>query len=291
MNDIYSVNEDKEEVLASHNSELPPNSTPFYRDCFTCLPRILKGTEYRERDLWLLYASLSTVLLYPIAIFLAFQFSYLFKDYNISNWITVTISALFLHTLLLLGVVISYLYCNKSGDWQNAFYFRNWKWFYIVEAIILEVALFIPLSIVAVCSMTFFTFLKSNLPTNFAKYIDTTPKLKLYLMKLDWGEFALVAVIAVFIGPVIEEILFRRVIFGFFARKLTLTLSLIFTSVIFAAVHFSIVNFLSLFLLATIWQLIFLYYKSLYPSIIFHMFHNGIAITILVVLKIIGFKI
>jgi len=290
MNDIYSINEEKEDDLAPSIVELPPHNTSFFRGCFSHLPNILKGTEYKERDLWLVYASISIILLYPIALFFAYQYSFLFKSYNMSSWIIVAISALFLHLFLLFGVVVSYLYCNKKGDWKSAFYFINWRWFYIIEAIVLEIALFIPLAITAVFSMTFFTFLKENLPTDIAKYIDLTPRLKLYLMKLDWGNFALVAIVAVFIGPIIEEILFRRVIFGFFARKLTLPLSLIFTSVIFAAIHFNIVNFLSLFLLAITWQLIFIYYKSLYPSIIFHMFHNGIAITILVILKLLEIK-
>lgn len=297
MDEIYSVNEEPNEAATPNVVELPPNNTPFYRGCFTYLPNILKeteflkGTESQERDVWLVYATISTILLYPIAFLLTFHFSHLFKKYDVSNWISITISTLLLHLLLLCGIFISYLYCNKIGDWKKAFYFRNWKWFYIIEAIILEVALFIPLAITAIGSMAFFTFLKKNLPTDIAKYIDTTPRLKLYLMKLDWGDFALVAIVAVFIGPIIEEIICRRVIFGFFARKLTLPLALIFTSIIFAAMHFSIVNFLSLFLLATIWQLIFLYYKSLYPSIIFHMFHNCIAISILAVLKILDIKI
>ena len=291
MDEIYFTDDVEEKVLSTNNDPLQSTYTPFYRGCFTYLPKILKGTEPQERDVWLVYATISTIILYPVAFLLAFYFSQFIKSYNVPNWISITISSLLLHLLLLLGIVISYLTFDEMGNWKRAFYFTSWKWFYIIEAVILEIALFIPLSLTALFSMTFFTFLKNNLPTYLAKYIDTTPRLKLYLMKLEWSEFVFVAMVTVFIGPVIEEIIFRRVIFGFFAKKLTIPMALIFTSIIFAAIHFSIVNFLSLFILATVWQLIFLYYKSLYPSIIFHMFHNGIAIIILFILKLIGMKI
>ena len=85
---------------------------------------------------------------------------------------------------------------------------------------------------------------------------------------------AMIFVIAI-IGPILEEFVFRRVVFGSFIQTQGFWLSAIISSVVFAAIHFEFTHIL----LYTICGLIFafLYYKTkrLLTSIVAHVLLNS----------------
>ncbi len=98
--------------------------------------------------------------------------------------------------------------------------------------------------------------------------------------------FILLAVAAVIVAPVVEELIFRRIFFEFFTRLMGGAFSLIFTSLLFALVHCTLVQFAALFLLGVAFQLVYLRRRSLYPAILFHMTHNACAFLMILYCRI-----
>ena len=238
-----------------------------------------------DSDTWLLYASISVFIAYFLSIVYMHLFAVFSADYNISTFFRILNSAMSLHFLLISGIIFSYCSCSVSKDWQKDFFFKQWKPLYILEAVGLEIGLFIPLGILAFCSLKIIQLLKKVLGPDFAQYLDTTPHFKEYLLKMDWSGFALIAVVAVIFAPTIEEIVFRRVIYGFLSSRIGMVAALIITSAVFAGIHLRLVDFSTLFVLGIIWQIQFIYHKSLYPSILYHTFHNALAMGLLFCIK------
>ena len=80
---------------------------------------------------------------------------------------------------------------------------------------------------------------------------------------------------AVFFAPILEEIIFRRVIFGSLIQKYNFWVSAIISGVVFAAIHLEFEHILLYSVCGLIFA--FLYYKtkSILTSIIAHMLLNG----------------
>ncbi len=97
------------------------------------------------------------------------------------------------------------------------------------------------------------------------------------LREIVWNSSTIIAFIhTVILGPTLEEIFFRGLLFKYLSRHLSITKAILLASFLFALVHFRFDNFLSLFL--TGWLLTFLFYKkhSLVLNIIFHSVLNFI---------------
>lgn len=77
--------------------------------------------------------------------------------------------------------------------------------------------------------------------------------------------------------PIVEEILFRRIIYGGFRNICPAWLAVIVTSLIFSAVHFFVKGFVSLFIMGVMFNLIFLFRKNLWASILLHAIVNSAA--------------
>ena len=80
---------------------------------------------------------------------------------------------------------------------------------------------------------------------------------------------------AVIFAPVLEEIIFRRVIFGSLIQKYNFWISAIVSGVVFSAIHLEFEHLLLYAVCGLIFA--FLYYKtkSIWTSIIAHMLLNG----------------
>ena len=70
----------------------------------------------------------------------------------------------------------------------------------------------------------------------------------------------LIVIPFVFIGPILEELIFRRIIFTSFSKKFTILLSILFTSVIFAGWHLTLPSFPLFFWLSIIYT--YSYYQT-----------------------------
>lgn len=80
------------------------------------------------------------------------------------------------------------------------------------------------------------------------------------------------------ITPVLEELLFRGVVFGRLRRRMGMWTSVLLSSLIFAALHFNIVQFIYAFLLGIVFALYVEKTGKLYPAVLAHMTANAIAV-------------
>ncbi len=79
------------------------------------------------------------------------------------------------------------------------------------------------------------------------------------------------------VTPVVEEVLFRRIIFGGLAAAVPPFVAVIITSFIFAIVHFFIKGLPALFVMGMAFQLIYLMRKNLFSAILLHALVNSVA--------------
>ncbi|MEI4771914.1 CPBP family intramembrane glutamic endopeptidase [Psychrobacillus sp. FJAT-51614] len=92
----------------------------------------------------------------------------------------------------------------------------------------------------------------------------------------------LIVIPFVFIAPVLEELIFRRIIFTSFSKKFTVLLSILFTSVIFAGWHMTLSGFPIIFWLSIV--ITYSYYQTnrlLVPitlHILWNLFSSSVAL-------------
>lgn len=96
-----------------------------------------------------------------------------------------------------------------------------------------------------------------------------------------------VAVLATFTAPLVEEVIYRGILYSAFQRTFGVTLAVIFVTMVFAAVHFaqywgSPSTIILICFLSVILTLVRVYSKNLLPCIILHTLINGIQSIFLV---------
>ncbi|MFA7229781.1 MAG: type II CAAX endopeptidase family protein [Victivallaceae bacterium] len=106
------------------------------------------------------------------------------------------------------------------------------------------------------------------------------------VLECDNKTLVALGVAAIVLAPVTEEIIFRRLIFGFVAARTGVIMAMTLTSLAFAAIHFSIVQLPGLFLLGMAFQIFYLRFNSLYPAILLHAFNNTIAFAGILLIRI-----
>ena len=97
------------------------------------------------------------------------------------------------------------------------------------------------------------------------------------LGQVTWYTLILNLVLAGILAPVVEEVLFRGVIFGSLQAYFGKWTSAVISAMIFSALHFQAYGFFPRFMLGMF--LVYLYdkYKSLYPAIGLHAINNIVA--------------
>ena len=97
----------------------------------------------------------------------------------------------------------------------------------------------------------------------------------------DQFRIAALAVLAIGVAPVFEELAFRHALFGLLRRKLAFWPSAVTAGALFALSHCSGLQFPGLLVLAVCWQWINRRSGSLWSSIVLHFFNNLFAVGIL----------
>ena len=83
---------------------------------------------------------------------------------------------------------------------------------------------------------------------------------------------------AVIVGPIIEEINFRYALYELLLKKFNTKLIVIISSAIFALLHtYNIQGILSIFILAVILSLIYLYTHNIYNTILCHILYKNLS--------------
>ena len=117
----------------------------------------------------------------------------------------------------------------------------------------------------------------------------TPPNTDVYtklLGQATWYSLILNLVLAGVLAPLVEETLFRGVIFGSLQAYFGKWTSAVLSAIIFSALHFQAYGFFPRFMLGMV--LVYLYdkYKSLYPAIALHALNNIVATLIAASLSI-----
>ena len=154
--------------------------------------------------------------------------------------------------------------------------FVNWKADYILEAFCWEIVIFFPLWIIAAL-MYYFVILFG---------LDTSSPITKLLLSASGKGRIIIFFVSVFLAPVIEEIIFRRVIFTFINKLLGVLPALLLTSFAFGALHGGFVQLLPLTVLAIILQVLYLKHNSLYPPVLLHGIHNFLIMSIFLILGV-----
>ena len=95
----------------------------------------------------------------------------------------------------------------------------------------------------------------------------------------SWRRFVVMLVLVGILTPVMEEVLFRRLLYSLL-RPLGIWNGLILTSLVFAAVHFFLHGFPALAGIGAVFQWIYLRSGNLAASILTHMTFNFIALSV-----------
>lgn len=90
----------------------------------------------------------------------------------------------------------------------------------------------------------------------------------------------LIVIPFVFIAPILEEIIFRRIVFTLFTKKFTILLSILFTSILFAGWHMTLSGFPLMFWLSIVFTYSYYQTNRLLVPIILHILWNLFASSI-----------
>lgn len=160
---------------------------------------------------------------------------------------------------------------------RDKFDFKNWNWIYLIQPFGLELIMLPAIWFVT----KIFLFVSE-------RFFDTPLEaghLEAFLMECSDSTLIYMSVGAVIVAPFIEELVFRKIVFCYVKKYSSTVIATIITSLLFAVVHCSLVKIPALVVIAVFLQMLYLRYKSIYPSIILHMVHNGVTFLILVVIR------
>ncbi len=178
---------------------------------------------------------------------------------------------------VLLVIVVMKIMYPHAALFRHKLMFRRWRWRYIPEVLFFMVGLEPLVLAVAIATSILFKAIGIEIKT---------PAIELLLKNCSWNELAVIGFFAVVVAPVVEEIIFRRIIFGFFVPWAGKVPALILTSIIFAIAHDAKVQFPALFLLGAGMQMMYIRSRSIYPSMLLHAFNNSIALGLLILIRL-----
>ncbi|MBN2643228.1 MAG: CPBP family intramembrane metalloprotease [Victivallales bacterium] len=186
-------------------------------------------------------------------------------------WIQLT-GFLLLPAGILTALALSSILVPAKHLLKHKLLLRRWRWHMIPE--MLKFLLKLQLLIIPVMIGTKILFKMFGIEFS-------EPAINELLKSCTWTEFALFAFIAVAVAPLTEELMFRRILFGFFYPWTGRLMAFTATSILFACVHDAPVMWPALFILGAGMQLVYLRSRSLYPAIILHVFNNSIAVCLI----------
>ena len=156
---------------------------------------------------------------------------------------------------------------------KEKFKLCNWRNIYIIECIKVELIILIPLCLI--------TYTVHSLLVYF-DYSTSSP-IEYLLSRADLKGIILIFFVSVFLAPIAEEIIFRRMFYSFSLKLMNKYAAITITSFLFAALHGGLVQILPLALLGCVLQLLYIKHKSIYPCLILHSIHNFIMMTLFII--------
>ncbi len=248
---------------------------------------IVDGNSANDSRLWGT-ASLFVMFGFMMSHLLLYDVSLFFPLKRMPNALRMAFMAFLPAICIVLGIVAATVIHRRKNFFSDVCGFCGWRFFYPFEGAAVELALFIPFTFLGLLSFVSVRLLHPYVPKFLSWFFHPEPLLKTVIINTDWGGFAVVAVVAVVVAPVVEEVAFRRIIYSFFRSFCSPLISVVAGSIIFAGVHMSATTFPVLFCLGVVAQLLANHHKSLYPAVFYHAAHNGLAMALLAMIKIFG---
>jgi membrane protease YdiL (CAAX protease family) len=205
----------------------------------------------------------------PKIIFLAI----LYFDININSFFRILLGTIPVQLSLLLPILITIFILRKKTEIagiKNKLKIFRWNKKYLLEALKIELIIFLPLCILTYAIHSLLIRLGYNPSSPITVLLSTA----------DLKGIILIFVISVFLAPIAEEIIFRRIFFSFSVKLMSRNSAIIITSFLFAALHGGLVQIVPLALLGCILQTLYIKYDSIYPCLILHALHNFIMMSL-----------
>ncbi len=231
----------------------------------------LKGCNF-EKDKWIdiafpvVVASIVFAMIIPGVLIQLLEKLHI----NFPQLIKIIVSLFSVQLIFIIPVLIAAAIYSTNVSFKRKLDFVNWKSSYILEAFCWEIAIFFPLWVLAALMYYFITFFG----------LDTSSPITKLLLSASGKGKIIIFLVSVFMAPVVEEIIFRRVIFTFVNKLLGVLPAILLTSFAFGALHGGLVQLLPLTMLGIILQILYLKHSSLYPSILLHGIHNFLIMSI-----------
>lgn len=175
---------------------------------------------------------------------------------------------------IIVALIITSFSSSAKLSFNEKFMLKNWRWKFIVLPLGIELWL-LPVTALTTISIQFISqkLFNTHLPEQHIQEL---------LKNSNNQTVIIIAISAIIIAPILEEIMFRKIIFDFTKNKTNQLAATIITSSLFAIMHATILITPALFILAIILQNLYIKYNSIYPCILLHMVHNLIAFSILI---------
>ncbi|HEX6289728.1 MAG TPA: CPBP family intramembrane glutamic endopeptidase [Herpetosiphonaceae bacterium] len=101
----------------------------------------------------------------------------------------------------------------------------------------------------------------------------------------SWLNFAFVFIVGAIIAPIVEEIVFRGLLYQWLRTHTSAVAAIVVSGMIFSLVHIYPVVLLPLFAVGVILAAVFEWTKSLWITIVLHFFQNAMAISVFFLLQ------
>ncbi|MDQ3985846.1 MAG: CPBP family intramembrane metalloprotease [Actinomycetota bacterium] len=80
------------------------------------------------------------------------------------------------------------------------------------------------------------------------------------------------------LGPIVEELLFRGILYQYLRSKRSVVVAVLISSIVFSVTHFIPTLLPALFVMGVFLALAMQIWDSIYPAIVLHMFYNGLVV-------------
>jgi len=167
------------------------------------------------------------------------------------------------------------MFINRNASLLVKMKISNFSFKYVKIAFFTEALIFFPILVIALIMFVLLSYFGITPGSPIIELLKNAPN----------GSILVLFVVSVIVAPIVEEYVFRVIIFGFIEKMFGALPALILTSFVFAVLHGGFVQLVPLFFLAVVLQLLYMKYKSLYPSMFLHMLHNLIIMILFVAIK------
>lgn len=133
-----------------------------------------------------------------------------------------------------------------------------------------------------ICMILGYIFIKLIIISNLGLFLNISPTKGIfnpYIQNRNYINILLVAIQIIIIGPIIEELYFRKILLGKLLKLSNNKVkSILFSAIIFGIVHFNLIQGIVAFLGGIVLGIIYYYTKSIKLTILVHILNNFLII-------------